>query len=301
MNLDFSQFSKRDNWLVLAVYAVTVAVFYPVFNWLLTQTTAHEQLTHAFLVLAFTGILIVLQNRIRMKLRFTFTPMAQALLMAAYALIVVTVLIGFNPLILPALSLVVCSMLLWVFGPERRRLIFSLMGAFILFTSFALVLPFLDWPLRSVAGQCAVYGLGAIGQDAQLGLLAREEPMLILVTAGRPFHVAAECNGFGILTSAILMALLLVLYFKSSWPRKLLSIVTAVAIGLLFNAIRIVVIILLAPRLPDEQYMLMHEIVGLVTTYTALGILYVVVSKWMGQQSHPEPAEGSATPVQTPA
>ena len=41
-------------------------------------------------------------------------------------------------------------------------------------------------------------------------------PMLILLNNGRPFHVAAECNGFGMISSCLLMTLIIVLYRRLS-------------------------------------------------------------------------------------
>jgi exosortase/archaeosortase family protein len=101
--------------------------------------------------------------------------------------------------------------------------------------------------------------------------------MLLLFSEGRPFHVAAECNGFGMVTSALLMATLLILYRRIPLFDRAGWLVIALFLGLLFNALRIVIIVLLAPLLPDERYMLMHEIVGLLTTYGGLAALYFLL------------------------
>jgi exosortase/archaeosortase family protein len=215
--------------------------------------------------------------------------MAQAFLVGAYALLILAIFLKLSTLILLSLSLVLTSFLIWLFGSKRSRLIFSVMGAFTFFSGFALVLPMLDWPLRNVAGQCATFGLNALGNQASLGLLESNDPMLILFSSGKPFHVAAECNGFGIITSALLMAAILILYFKSKWHLKLIGLLSALFIGLFFNSLRIVVIVLIAPRIPDNQYLLMHEIVGLITTYGGLGILYFFLSSILSSKSKKTP------------
>jgi exosortase/archaeosortase family protein len=53
--------------------------------------------------------------------------------------------------------------------------------------------------------------------------------------------------------------------------------VMAMIIGLFFNIVRIILIVLIAPNLEDSSYMLMHEIVGLCTTYGGLAALYFLL------------------------
>ena len=132
----------------------------------------------------------------------------------------------------------------------------------------------------------AAFGLGVVGQDVELGVLrATTEPMLMLLSNGRPFHVAAECNGFGMLGSSLLMALIIVLYREISVMDRLGWMGMAVIIGLCFNIVRIILIVLLAPLLPADGYMLMHEVVGLCTTYGGLAALYFLL---MPRESSPE-------------
>lgn len=268
-----------DNVLLIAVYGLTAVFLFPVMHWLLNQTTAQEQLTHAFMVLVFTGALLAIEGDIRLKLRMEFGKLAQGTLVACY---VAGLLASFSfhaPFLLLSLALFGLSLLLWLFGGERKRFIFAIMGAFVLFTLFAMLLPLFDWPLRSVAGQFAASVLRILGDTVNLALTKTEDgPILLLLAQDRPFNVAAECNGFGLLSSSLLMAVVLSIYYRSGWVTGILSLTFAVLLSLTFNTLRIVAIVLIAPRIPDDSYFLMHEAVGLIATYSALGILYVLLS-----------------------
>jgi exosortase/archaeosortase family protein len=267
-----------DRALPFLIFAVTGIVFLPAVNWLLQQTVAHEQLLHAFLVFLLSGALLVYERRITIRPVYQFSNTSQTLLIFSYAALVAAIFSKINLIVLVALCLSLTSLLLFVFGTQRRRLIFSSIAAFGLFSGIAVLLPIMDWPLRTLAGKWAAYGLSLFGQQVELGLVRSEAgPMLILMNNGRPFNVAAECNGFGMISSCILMAMLLALYRKLPLFDRLGWIGVAFALGVAFNTIRIILIVLLAPTLPDTSYMMMHEIVGLSTTYGGLAILYFLL------------------------
>jgi len=276
--MNFSAHRALDKAVPLFALGLTVLVFLPILHWLLRRTMAHEQLMHAFLVFILTGFLVVMERRLTIRPAWSFSGTVQHLLIASYMVLAAALLTRINLVILLALGLAMAAILVFLFGEERRRLVFSSVSAFTLFAGFAVLLPLLDWPLRSLAGQWSADGLGLIGQEAQLGLYTgREEPMLLLFNNGQPFHVAAECNGFGMLTSCLLMALLIVLYRRIPLIDKAAWLAFAALFGAAFNTLRIIVIVLLAPRIPEGQYMLMHEAVGLATTYGGLGLLYVML------------------------
>jgi exosortase/archaeosortase family protein len=285
-----TQANRLDRALPFLIFGATAVVFLPVINWLLGQTIAHEQLTHAFLVLLLTGGLLVYERRIPLRPAFDFSRAAQNSLIASYALLLLAVFMRFNLIVLAAFCLALVAFLLFLFGRSRRRLVISSIAAFALFTGLAVLLPLLDWPLRGFAGKWSAYGLSLIGQQVELGLVRGDSgPMLILLNNGKPFHVAAECNGFGMVTSALLMAAILVLYRRLPLFDRAGWLVMALAIGLAFNTLRIIVIVLLAPLLPDERYMLMHETVGIITTYGGLAILYFLL---MPRAKNPPAAAG---------
>lgn len=273
-----SQQSLTERSVPFLIFLITGIVFFPVINWLLGQTIAHEQLLHAFLVFLLSGALLVYERHISIRAVFTFSDSSQNLLILSYALLVLSIFSRINLIILASLSLSLASLLIFVFGRQQRRLIFSSIGAFTLFSAIAVLLPVMDWPLRSIAGKWAAYGLILFGQNVDLGLMkSASGPMLMLFNNGRPFHVAAECNGFGMISSSLLMAAIILLYRKISLFDRVGWMAVALLIGIFFNTVRIMIIVLLAPTLPDQAYMLMHEVVGLLTTYGGLAVLYFLL------------------------
>ena len=112
-----------------------------------------------------------------------------------------------------------------------------------------------------------------------MGLMQGEQalPMLILWVNQHPFHVASECNGFGVILTSLLVAFLLGLYRRLGAMDLLLNIAVGCFIGFVFNILRIVVIVLLAPALL-EHYLLMHEIVGGITFWGCLILVWLLLN-----------------------
>ena len=260
------------------IFVVTGLVFLPVINWLLGQTVAHDQLLHAFLVFLLTGALLVYERRITIRPQLEFSARSQNLLILSYAVLVVAIFTKLSLVVLLALSLSIAALLLYLFGSSQKRFLFSAVGAFVVFTAIAALLPVMDWPLRSLAGQWSAYGLHLVGQEVELALYrAPSGPMLMLFSNGKPFHVAAECNGFGMISSSLLMAVIIVLYRRIPLFDRIGWLVMALFIAVLFNTLRIIIIVLLAPLFPESYYMPMHETVGLITTYGGLAALYLLL------------------------
>lgn len=259
-------------------FCITGLVFFPILRWLTQQTASHEQLLHAFIVFAFTGFLLILQQRIPLRAVWDFSPIVQNFLIAGYALLILAWLSQFALLSLLALGLCIAAFLLYVMGSSQQRFIFASVFALVGFTLFTVYLPVLDWPLRALAGKWSAAGLSLLGSQADLSLYqSTAEPMLILYHAGRPYHVAAECNGFGLLTSSLLMVTMIVFYRCIGTLDRLLAFIVAIFIAFTFNTLRIIAIVLIAPRIADDAYMFMHETVGLIATYGGLAILYFLL------------------------
>ncbi len=174
--------------------------------------------------------------------------------------------------------------------PTGRPLLNSLFFSFTLFGALLVSLPFLDVPLRIFAGQWSARIFEWLHQQAELGFVVQEGvPMLLLVINDRPFHVAAECNGFGLLGTSLLLTVAFVFYRKVGWADAVLLLVAAVFLALVGNLVRIFIIILLAPHVGDH-YMVMHEIVGTIAFYGFLAIQWWLVA---GFGRSPRPARAA--------
>jgi len=159
-----------------------------------------------------------------------------------------------------------------VLSRECGRLLNAVFAVFCLFGALLLALPLLDIPLRLVAGEWSAQLFAWLQQETDLGVVVREgEPMLILVVNGRPFHVAAECNGFGLLGTSLILNAAFIVYRRVGWLDSVLLLFAGLFLAVVGNLVRILIIVWLAPVVGDH-YMLMHEIVGTIVFYACLGL-----------------------------
>ncbi len=259
-----------------ALFFLTAFLFAPTTLWLIEQTIYFEQLTHAFIILGFAGTYLMMENRQKLALVLKFGNLATGLLVGSFMLLGLNTLLERGALLLVAYCLAIAGWVIFLFGEKLARVVLALLSAFCGYVILALFQPFFDWPLRSMAGQYAAQLLGWLGHHVQLGLANPLDPKLIMVVDGHPFEVAAECNGFGMISGCILLSILLVFYRRIRIFDKVLSIMLAVLVGCAFNIGRILVICLLAPTFMDS-YFLMHEVVGNIFFWGALAVVWWIV------------------------
>lgn len=274
-----------DFWLNCALFVCLAVALWPLTVWF--AQTAHDQsrLLHALVVLMMASVLLVRFGGVSVSHPFELNSAAKRALLAAYGFLVISysaqyfsALAALRLLIIPSYCCALAAAVRFVFGEGTRWLTRTVAGTLCVFLYFSIWMEPLDWPLRSMAGQWSSYALGLIGQDAELGLMrvGVEPPMLILMVNEHPYHVASECNGFGVILTSLLLALLLAIYRRLSLLALGLYILAGVIIGFTFNIIRIVIIVLLAPALM-EHYHLMHEIVGGITYWACLLIVWLAL------------------------
>jgi exosortase/archaeosortase family protein len=256
--------------------SLNLIFFAPALWWLARETAQHEQLRHALLILLFAAAAMLMEERKKLSLRITADArfaliLGMAFLMMGGAYVVAPVF-----LTAAAFALALSAWLGFFYGKESHRLGTAWALAFMLFIGAAQAFEVFDWPLRQMAGLHSAWVLNHIGFDSGLFLNTARDPKLILTVAGRPFEVATECNGYGLISSSALVALLLVAYRRLAWPDKLLSMAIAIFLGSLFNTLRILVIVLLAPR-AGSSYLFMHETVGTVFFWGCLILVWLIV------------------------
>jgi exosortase/archaeosortase family protein len=266
-------------WGLLGFLALVSAVlFWPATEWLARQTLVHEQLKNAFLVLGFAGAFLIMERRTRLPLRFELGPRAAWLVGTGFALAGLSLFLRAPVLILAAFSCALAGWTLYVFGDRIWPAIRALLGVFFLCMLFALFFPLADWPLRAFAGLAAGKLLALLGYGTQLALVQPQQDhwMLVLVVNGRPFEVAPECNGFGMVASSVLVAMLLLIPRRASWWGRLLVVLGALVLGLASNTLRILLICVLAPHI--RSYGVMHETVGILLFWGTLVLVWRAVS-----------------------
>lgn len=287
---------ETDFWVNCAFFVVLGFVFSNLTLWLVSSTQEQSRLLHALMVLVMATVMLVRFGGVEIKETLSLNPSARRALIASFALLAVqfgaasfapekwTTLVSL--LIIPAYCCGLAAFVRFIFGEGTRRVTRTAAGTLCAFLLLSIFMQPLDWPLRGLAGQWSAFVLDFIGKNVELGLVGQTNnpPKLILLVNEHPFHVASECNGFGVILTSLLIALLLSLYQRMGPLDTALNLLAGLAMGFVFNIVRIVIIVLLAPALMDH-YMLMHEIVGSISYWACLILLWVALK---GPTTEPE-------------
>lgn len=276
-----------DFWVHVFLYACMGIAFWPITQWFMDTAQEQSRIFHALIVLTMATVFLVRFGGVTIRDPLEFNPLARRSLLITYSLLLLsfiagqvsamtaaaenpTLLLVLNTISIPAYCCGLASGTLFLFGEQAKRVVFTVSGTLCAFLFLSILMEPLDWPLRNAAGQWSGWVLSWFGKSVELGMINNEGvPQLILLVNQYPFHVASECNGFGVILTSLLIAFLLALYRRLSIFDALLNILTGVLIGFIFNTLRIVIIVMLAPSLMDH-YMLMHEIVGGITYWGCL-------------------------------
>ncbi|MBC8011792.1 MAG: exosortase/archaeosortase family protein, partial [Burkholderiales bacterium] len=194
--------------LALVLIACTVAAVWPVTQWLTREVSASQQIRQSFVLLGAAVALVGWQHLRDWRLRLDTGNRALFLLGAAYAFIAAAVWFKITLLMLPAFALGLAGCLHVLVGAEAWRFLRPLFIGFVACLVVILLFPMLDWPLRQMAGVNAARTLQQLGFTPQLSVVMQPEPKLILATGKNFFEVATECNGFGLITSGMVLTIL---------------------------------------------------------------------------------------------
>lgn len=262
--------AQMSAWLLLAA---TALVFWPVTRWIAVETAAREQIRQALILLAAGVAVVIWREWPRLRLAGEAGSRALALVAAAFAMAGVAGLAGWPVLVLPAFALAVAGCVQALFGAESFRHFRPLVAGVGALLVIIVAFPALDWPLRQLAAIGSAQLLAAMGLAPQLTLAgAANDPQLVLSVAEGHFLVATECNGFGLITSGALVAILAGGIAGRRWWRVALLVPVALVIGFAVNVLRILVISTTARYFPGH-YDLLHEIVGTLALWGGLGLV----------------------------
>jgi len=259
------------------LWVVVLLAFAPTIFWVGSVAVAHEQIRDAAVVLLFGVVILMRERRDPARWVFNFGRKGSAFLAGACLSAGAAGLLHQPLLLVPALGLLAGGILLFLFGDELIGIATGLSVSFAGFTILALIFSLSDFPLRLFAGRASMWLLDVFGGQAALGF-AGDPAKLILISNGTPFEVAPECNGFGITSGCILLGLLLAFSKRLRVLDKILIVVLSPLLGLFSNAVRILLIVLLAPLVGPEGYGVMHEVVGIAMFFGTLGFVWWLVS-----------------------
>lgn len=277
-----------DFWVNSAVFALLGFIFLPITLWFTSSAQEQSRLFHALIVLGMATVMLVRYGGVDIRDTFNLNPSARRALIASFVLLLAQ-FIGarlappewrglISLLVIPAYCCGLAAFFRFIFGEGARRITRTSTGTFCAFLLLSIFMQPLDWPLRGLAGEWSASALKWIGKSVELGLVGAEgsAPKLILLVEEHPFHVASECNGFGVILTSVLIGLLLALHRRMGVFDTALNMLAGLVIGFIFNILRIVVIVLLAPYMMDH-YTLMHEIVGGITYWGCLILIWIVL------------------------
>ena len=266
--------TRWDAGRVLSVLLIlcTVVAFWPVTQWLVREVAASQQIRQAFVLLGAAVGLVAWQHAHEWRLSLETSNRALLLLGAAYACIAVAWWLNISLFVLPAFALGLAGCLHVAVGEEAWRFVKPLVIGFVACLIVILLFPVLDWRLRWMAGVNAAHVLHGLGFTPQLHIITEPTTKLILATGRNSFEVATECNGFGLITSGAVLALLAGgIAGRRAGALAWLVPVAALA-GFGFNLLRILIICLLAPSFPNHYHAL-HETAGVLILWTGLGLI----------------------------
>lgn len=257
--------------IVLALGGLLASVYAPLLLWLGRAAISLEQLHNGGLIVLF-ALIVSLRRAI---LAGAFRPEGNTLgiVLVGTGLVTLYLIRALPALALPIALLSFClafaGLASFLFGTAGVRALLPAIAGILLLGILAGAAPWLDWPLRAVGAKYSAALLEYLGVDVAVALKPGSPPELLLAVKDRVFIVAAECNGFGLITSSLLVAAILGFHYRLPWTAKLGLFLFALPLALLFNALRIVGISLAAVHLP-LPYMLIHEGVGLLFYGAAL-------------------------------
>lgn len=275
----------KDHWLALGVLAFTALTFWPAARWVATQAFAREQLKQSFFIMILAGLWIAWERRDSLRLSLHLDNVGLRWLLASFACIAGALLLKTPLLVLAGLVTAAGGVVQIVFGSRALRRTVPLLAAFALVILFVLLFPVLDWPLRKMAGVESVRLLQTFGLASQLRVVANPDVQLQLVNMHGTFIVATECNGFGLISSSLLLGTIGLLYRRAKWWTFPGLLALGLLLAFTMNLLRIAAIVLLAPKFPGHYHAL-HETAGLVALYAGLGAVWLLTG-WQPSQQRP--------------
>ncbi len=160
---------------------------------------------------------------------------------------------------------------------DSRRYVYAVSGGVFSFSILSIFFQFADLPLRIWAGRAAGYLLSIFGESVSLLMYKGEIPQIALKVNEKYYLVATECNGFGIISSCLVLSIVIAIFrskigFLSRCGIVLMGIMT----GFIANSLRIVSIICVSLLIGNEHYYFYHEALGYLFFAGALVIVFLV-------------------------
>lgn len=271
--------SKKLDTFDLIAWICAVIAFAPSLMFLYRGVIESRQLSDALIILVSMCLVLAIENKIVPHApRFNF-PSAISLA-AAYAAFMLAQFCGQFSMFVIFAGLTALLVAIGLACLSRLHYVLAVGFSFYVFTILSLLINLFDLPLRVFAGKLSIAILSIFNPSAALVTLANYPPQIGMIVNGNTYLVATECNGFGLISSSIILSVLLV-SFKKSTPifNRLLSVLLSTIIAYIANSLRIVSIVLIAPLFNHSHYSIIHEACGYFFFAIALFSVYSISRK----------------------
>jgi len=272
--------------MVLAISVLIGLLYVPLLHWLGWRTLHTQQLFNGALLVMFALAICVRDAVDELRLAPQFGNEGIGLVALAFGCLwgAMRWQSGVLPLSVLSACLAFAGIISFFFGKVGVRKFLPALNAFFVFGVLVGLVPELDWPLRAMAGRYAGSFLAALGVPVKLALVNGQPAKLILSVNDQVFVVATECNGFGLLTSSLIVATTLAFDYRMPWLQKLALWAIAIPIAIGCNFLRIVSICLVAPR-TTLPYGFVHETLGLIFYFVGLGLIWKIAGRYKPNKS----------------
>jgi exosortase/archaeosortase family protein len=269
---------------IVGIGALLLLLYWPVLAWLARASVQVTQLSMGALLVVFAAVICLQDSlrNLRMDPQVNFLGVTLMALGIACLMLAPRIVAAALPLVIFSFCASFAAVVAFLFGIAGVRQFLPALVAFLVFGLLVGLFPALDWPLRAIAARYSGSFLAAVGAPVQLVIEPGRPAELVLAVGGRFFRVATECNGFGLLTSSLLLATILGFQFRLPWLNKIGLLAISVPAAIVFNFLRIVSICLVAPHVPLSYY-LVHETIGTVFYFAGLAVIWLAARKAKGQ------------------
>ena len=272
-----SRVHPPDVVIVIAIGVLIALMYVPLLHWLGWMTVHRQQLANGALLVVIALAVCVRDavGKLRLQPRLDGLGIGLLALGFFYLWLAGRSRVWLLPLVLLSFCFAFAGVMSFLFGKDGAKQFVPALGAFFVFGILVGLFPRLDWPLRTIAARYAGGVLASMGVPVKLGLTEGQPPLLLLAVNGKMFEVATECNGFGLLTSSLILATVLAFQYRLPVLSKLGLLALAVPIAIVCNFLRIVSICFVASRV-SLPYGFVHESLGLIFYFVGLVLIWRV-------------------------
>lgn len=271
---------------IIAIGVLLGLLYWPLLAWLGSASLHVAQLSTGALLVVF-AVVVCFQDSLR-RLRFGPHLNGAGVALLGLGMACLWLARWFTVALLPLVVFSFCAsfaaIIAFLFGPAGVRQFLPALCGFFVFGLLVGLFPTLDWPLRTLAARYAAGALAALGTPVQLVVEPGQPAELVLHAGNAYFRVATECNGFGLLTSSVLLATILAFQYRLLWLNKVGLLAISVPTAIVCNFLRIVSICLVAPRV-TLSYNFVHESLGALFYFGGLALVWQAARRAKGSSS----------------